>query len=1177
MAVESVTRNRQIDYINKDFDSSVDALVTFANVNFGPGTSANRLWTNFNLDSFSRNWLEIVAFVSDVFFFYFDNQATQSYLQTATIRSAIEDIAKQFGFVPSTATSSSGNATFTTTGAGVIPRGFRVTSSTGQEFFVTNDITASGAGDFTGTVLQGTIKTEQFTAQGLQDEEFDLAGPNVIRDDTALNPADNTPQVVVAGNDYSIVDTFIRQTGEDSAVIEDTLGNVIGGGGRAFTLGTRPSGTPFVRFGDGIFGRKLAPGELITVTYRTGGGSAGNISAQSLVTLTDSLAFVSAVTNAADFSGGADEQSLEQLRELIPASLRTLERAVAESDYSDILTVNFNEVFAASTEPNKVDPGIDLNIYVVPQGTGITNISDNILLRNRLSDFIDRRKTVTVQFQILDAFGVDSLITLEVFVTATTSRTTINQAINTALSDFFSLTTGARDGAGVGFAEPILIRDICAILDTIDGIDRYEIKRLTYRPRIDQNIVGLVTSYNSSEVTIFPNVNELEWLLGAGGPLTETSGTVLFDNTGLTAFTYTSGTGVIQYAFPVDLSQVSPGDLFRDGSLVDFTILAVDTANNNVTLSEGLTVDTVVTLSTHGSIRNGPTSFESFKCFRKLLATTTNLSIDSITDNNLDLSVKTGTGSAIAPRELLDNTSVFVPSEFASGNFYLVDSAGNIWEIESNTSNVIGTSITAVNDAAITNVASGAYSIVNKLVGSQIVFNGNIFNIQFNSVNTVFSIGAQFSQIGTIGDAFEISKEQANIGQLGIALDLISFDAGSGQIRLNGAPSLEGINSSNVVIDSSGQIFNVIGVDNIPKPFVQYSDVNRDTEFVLEGAGVGSQVAQGFKVPATDTFAVVSFNLKREGNILGNLTARIVADAGGLPDLGSPVAVSDPIVVTDVNNAGFTKVVFSFVTPPTLSAGTQYHLVLSPDASYTANEVSGVKSFDNTGLVGFTYNVTSGVIQYASAVGLSTVAPGHFFRDGAGTFFSILAVDDAADEITIATGQTVIETVSAADDGSVFINDRILVGVDSSATAYPDGEFSRFDTGTSLWSNSTLGPSPSGSTQDMVFSVEGTKTITIESNLTPALGTGATVSKRYYDDESQISLIIGISGGTITSAPDVSASALGTVGGDPNRNVDNFVFRTSRFADDIVNLRFNEIPQIDTTDDVELQIFGGVE
>ena len=36
--------------------------------------------------------------------------------------------------------------------------------------------------------------------------------------------------------------------------------------------------------------------------------------------------------------------------------------------------------------------------------------STNIVMKNKLSDYIDRRKMVTIQFQILDAFGIDVLI-----------------------------------------------------------------------------------------------------------------------------------------------------------------------------------------------------------------------------------------------------------------------------------------------------------------------------------------------------------------------------------------------------------------------------------------------------------------------------------------------------------------------------------------------------------------------------------------------------------------------------------------------------------------------------------------------------------------------------------------------------------------------------------------------
>lgn len=1298
----SLSANIDIDYVAKDFDSVVDALTTFATVNYGSGTSANRLWTDFNADSFSRTWLELVAYVSDLLFFYFDNQATQSYLQTATIRSAVENIAKQFGFTPASSTSSSGVATFTVSGAGTIPRGFRVQASNGEQFFVTNPIIATAAGEVSGSVLQGIIRTEQFVAEGLQNEEFNLVGPNVIRDLDNEIPQDISPQITVDGNTYDLVESFIRQTGEDSAVIRDSLDNIVGGGGRAFTLSERPNGTPFIRFGDGIFGRKLQPGELMTITYRTGGGTVGNIAQDTLTTVLDSSLIITSVTNNADFSGGADEQSIEELRELIPASLRTLDRAVAEQDYSDILTTTFTEVFDASTAANNDDPGIDLNIFVVPQGVGITSITDNAPLKNRLESYIDRRKMVTVQFQILDAFGIDSLVGLEVFITDTASKTTVTQAINDALLSFFSLTTGGPEGSGIGFSADILLKDISDLLEIISGVTRYEIKKLSYRPRIDKQIVGLTSDYNVSEVTIFPNVQEREWLVGASGAVTGSGGTVLYDNTPLTTYSYNQSTGELTYTFPVDLTQVASGDLFRTGAgeeeetdllcsafasisdgqyvtvnaatnstryafyldttggnltipvvpghtlvqvdisgditdidvattlaasingeadffadnaggttntisvqniaigetddavnvdiggvfavtvtqqgtnaVVDVAILGVGITNSTLFLPEGLFISDTVTISDHGSIRQGATTSETFKVFKKILATTTNLSVDSITDTNLDLSIVRSTGTSLSPRVLIDNTRVFVKDEYATGEFYLVDSQDSIWEIESNESNTFTTSITAVNDAGITQVASGDYRIVTKLTSSQVIFSGNIFNIQYNTDITLFSTGAQFSQIGTIGDAFEISDQQVNTGVLGAGLDLIFYDAGTGKIRLNSSPNLVGITSEYILIDSSGQIFNVTGIDNRALPSVSYILANKSNDFTLKGAGLGSQVAQGFKVTETDTYPVVSFDLKREGNAIGNLSARIVADDGfGLPDLGTTIATSESINLTTIDDSSFNNIVFSFATPPSLTAATQYHLVLNADASYASTQTDGVVAFDNTGLESFTYNPTTGDVVYGGVVSLTNVEAGHFFQDGAGALFKILSVDDGADTLTLADSLTVNTTVATSDDGAVIINDRILVSIDDTAPSYADGEYSHFDG--VLWSNSSSGPSQLPTLTVATFSIEGTKSITIESNLTPVLGVGATITKRYYDDENEISFALGLSQGIITSATDVNARGVGTVASVPNRNVDRFIFRTSRYADDIVNLRASEIPQL-SVDDIELSIFGGVD
>lgn len=1181
----ALTLNKDLDYITKDFDSTVDALIAFANVNYGQNTSANRLWTNFNADSFSRNWLEIVAYVSDVFFFYFDNQATQSYLQTATIRGAVEDIAKQFGFSLASATSSSGVATFSVTGSGTINRGFRVSATNGEEFFTVNNTTVVGAGTVNIDVLQGIRKEEQFIAEGLQNEEFELQGPNVVKDRNNVNPNDVSPQVIVNGNSYTLVNSFIRFNGQDSPAIFDSLGNVIGGGGRVFTLEERDNGTPFIKFGDGIFGKKLQVGDGVQVLYRSGGGSAGNIAEQSLTTLVNTNPIVSSVTNNFDFSGGADDQSIEQLRELIPASLKTLDRAVAEKDYSDILITNFSEVFAASTEKNVKEAGIDLNIYVVPQGTGVSKISENNLLVNRLAAFLDRRKTVTIQFAIRDAFEVQVLISLEVFISNTSSKATVESSIKTALINYFSLSTGGANESGIGFSEDILLKDINNIVQEIVGVERFEIKRLTYRPRMEKEVAGLTTNYNSNDIKVFPNVTESEWLLVASGSEDEAIGTVLFNNDSSTGFSYNSSNGEITYNFPVDLDPVSPGDSFRDGAGADFTIFSVNAVSNKVTVLSGLSINTTPSPGVGGSIRNGETDFQSFKVFKKTLATATNLSINNITDNNLNLSVEEGIGTAISARKLIDNDSVYVPNQYSNGNFFLVDSADNIWEIEENSSNVFKTSINAINDPSVATVGSGAYKIVPKLTSGLLTFQNTIFTIQYNTDKTIFSIGAQFSQIGTIGDSFEIAILQNRKGNLGVGLDLIEFNSTSKNITLNGNPNLKGVNSSYVLLDSDGQIFNITSVDDVPKPSVFYDEVYKDTSVVIKSSDLGTQYSQGFKVSSSNIYSVISFYLRREGNVVGNLTARIVDDDGsGLPDLTSVVAVSNTLLISSLEE-DFSEVSFSFNSPPTLAPATQYHLVINADAAYNSSfqeetviYTEGSISYDFTDLGG-----NQGNISYTSAINLSNVVPGNYFKDNSNNLFKILAVDDDSDLLLIDTNSTTVD--DSGNNSGVIANDRVSVSIDTDNLVYGDGEFSAYNGTSSLWSNSTQGPSAGNFTDidgasfseaRIIFSVKGTKNIVIDSNLTPTMGPGATITTRYYDDNNEISLILGITEGVITSAPDANALGTGTVSSVADSPIDNFVFRTSRYADDVVNLRQNEIPQL-SEDNISIQLFGGTE
>ncbi|HEV8460330.1 MAG TPA: baseplate J/gp47 family protein [Gaiellaceae bacterium] len=92
-----------------------------------------------------------------------------------------------------------------------------------------------------------------------------------------------------------------------------------------------------IRFGDGVFGRTPLPGTVFTVTYLAGGGVAGNVPAGTIVQVDPgqpAAAHVLSVTNPFAATGGADEETTQQIRDRAPQAFRAKPlRVVRTSDY----------------------------------------------------------------------------------------------------------------------------------------------------------------------------------------------------------------------------------------------------------------------------------------------------------------------------------------------------------------------------------------------------------------------------------------------------------------------------------------------------------------------------------------------------------------------------------------------------------------------------------------------------------------------------------------------------------------------------------------------------------------------------------------------------------------------------------------------------------------------------
>jgi len=94
------------------------------------------------------------------------------------------------------------------------------------------------------------------------------------------------------------------------------------------------SGIAHLRFGNGSQGRRAPVGKPFSARYRVGNGAAGNVGADSITHVIHDDPRILAVSNPLAARGGAEPESLEDVRQRAPSAFRRQERAVTESDYA---------------------------------------------------------------------------------------------------------------------------------------------------------------------------------------------------------------------------------------------------------------------------------------------------------------------------------------------------------------------------------------------------------------------------------------------------------------------------------------------------------------------------------------------------------------------------------------------------------------------------------------------------------------------------------------------------------------------------------------------------------------------------------------------------------------------------------------------------------------------------
>jgi hypothetical protein len=304
---------------------------------------------------------------------------------------------------------------------------------------------------------------------------------------------------------------------------------------RHYTVDPR---TGEIRFGDGLAGRVAPPGRgNIRLTYRTGGGAAGNRPAGAVTGLRSALPHVDSVTNHAPASGGAEWEPVERVRARGSTRLRHRDRAVTAEDVEDLAfassaaVARVRAVPPAGFDPNNLwlDPDDPqptpahaatgagaVGVVVVPESTADRPVPSLGLLAD-----------VRAHLRARCPAGVDLWVVgpewLEVTVTATVAASSVDAVagvparVEAAVGRFLHPLTGGPDGAGWEFGRKPHRSDLFAVVEAVEGVDHVRDLQVAVVPRagseeLGRRLVALLGRSLREAATAAPEPELTGWL-----------------------------------------------------------------------------------------------------------------------------------------------------------------------------------------------------------------------------------------------------------------------------------------------------------------------------------------------------------------------------------------------------------------------------------------------------------------------------------------------------------------------------------------------------------------------------------------------------------------------------------------------------------------------------------------
>lgn len=423
--------------------------------------------TDFSESNIFMIILDYVASLVELLNYYIDNMARESYIYTAQHISSLIQQSRLIDYRMKPRIASTVDIRFDLVNADgefvnnsrdiTIRKGTMVSGKGNIKFVTLRDKTLPmGYHSITIPAEQVEKKFDQYIGEVPEEGGSPLLAP------TDYN--NGSGKIVINDETWDLVDTLAFSHPLDRHFMVEYFGN------RQF----------YIKFGDGIHGKKPDGGAIVKMTYQATYGELGNLGADSITNLNyiiqegkdDDKQFK--VSNPESATGGSSGESLEELREHLGCSIRTLDRAVTYEDFRDL----------AKLCPGVDKVGLDFKCeegvvyYITPDDGGFTSQE----LMQRLEDFINPRKVLGVPVSVKPAGESKIILSLKVWGRYGKRYEDIREEVISALVEGYSYNNSDINAH-------INTSDIIALVDNLGSVDHLDLVHLSLVPFARQSLV----------------------------------------------------------------------------------------------------------------------------------------------------------------------------------------------------------------------------------------------------------------------------------------------------------------------------------------------------------------------------------------------------------------------------------------------------------------------------------------------------------------------------------------------------------------------------------------------------------------------------------------------------------------------------------------------------------------